>query len=231
VSFDLGLTGRRALVTAGTKGVGAAVVDVLHDAGATVVATARAIPADAHTGVQYIAADMTTAAGCATVAQGLLFRIVASLRNHHTTIRMADKNRRAVLSRERPLRGGHVVGERGQRIADGGDPKAFRLQKRGDLRPARVIRKRTMHQHNVLRCGPRRTLYHGATSEETHSQSDDGRKSISGSEAAHRPHGDYVSRSVSSSTGHCFSKSPSRWSPRVNSAWIRRCVSGHVSAV
>jgi NAD(P)-dependent dehydrogenase (short-subunit alcohol dehydrogenase family) len=103
VSFDLELTGRRALVTAGTKGVGAAVVDVLHDAGATVVATARAIPADAHTGVQYIAADMTTAAGCATVAQGLLFRIVASLRNHHTTIRMADKNRRAVLSR------GHTV--------------------------------------------------------------------------------------------------------------------------
>jgi NAD(P)-dependent dehydrogenase (short-subunit alcohol dehydrogenase family) len=127
VSFDLELTGRRALVTAGTKGVGAAVVDVLHDAGATVVATARAIPADAHTGVHYIAADMTTAAGCATVAQGLLFRIVASLRNHHTTIRMADKNRRAVLSRERPLRGGHVVGERGQRIVDRGDPKAFCL--------------------------------------------------------------------------------------------------------
>src|SRR4029450_12496403 len=58
---DLELTGRRALVTAGTKGIGAAVVDVLHDAGATVVATARAIPADAHTGVPYIAADRTTA--------------------------------------------------------------------------------------------------------------------------------------------------------------------------
>jgi len=75
VSFDLELTGRRALVTAGTKGVGAAVVEVLHDAGATVVATARAIPADAHNGVHYIAADMTTAAGCATVAQGLLDRL------------------------------------------------------------------------------------------------------------------------------------------------------------
>src|SRR5258705_12743554 len=75
VSLDLERTGRRALVTAGTKGVGAAVVEVLHNAGATVVATARAIPADAPTGVHYIAADMTTAAGCATVAQGLLDRL------------------------------------------------------------------------------------------------------------------------------------------------------------
>ena len=42
------------------------------------------------------------------------------------------------------------------------------------------------------------------------------------------PHGDYVSRSVPSSAGHRFSKSPSRWSPRFNRAWIRCCVSGHV---
>ena len=75
MSFDLELTGRRALVTAGTKGIGAAVVEVLHNAGATVVATARAIPADAPTGVHYIAADITTAAGCATVAQGVLDRL------------------------------------------------------------------------------------------------------------------------------------------------------------
>ena len=51
MSFDLELAGRRAPVTAGTKGIGAAVVEALHNAGATVVATARAIPADAHTGV------------------------------------------------------------------------------------------------------------------------------------------------------------------------------------
>ena len=37
MSFDLELTGRRALVTAGTKGVGAAVVEVLRNAGAIVV--------------------------------------------------------------------------------------------------------------------------------------------------------------------------------------------------
>ena len=61
MSFDLELTGRRALVTAGTKGVGAAVVNVLHNAGAIVVATARTIPAEPPAGVHYIAADMTTA--------------------------------------------------------------------------------------------------------------------------------------------------------------------------
>jgi NAD(P)-dependent dehydrogenase (short-subunit alcohol dehydrogenase family) len=43
MSFDLGLSGRRALVTAGTKGVGAAVVEVLRESGANVVTTARSI--------------------------------------------------------------------------------------------------------------------------------------------------------------------------------------------
>lgn len=72
MSFDLELTGCRALVTAGTKGVGAAVVDVLRSAGAPVVATARSVPAEASIGVHYIAADITTAAGCVTVAQSVL---------------------------------------------------------------------------------------------------------------------------------------------------------------
>jgi hypothetical protein len=39
------------------------------------------------------------------------------------------------------------------------------------------------------------------------------------------------SRSVPSTAGHRYSKSASRWSPRSNSAWIRCCASGHVSAV
>ncbi len=34
MNFDLGLEGRRALVTGGTKGVGAAVVEVLRTQGA-----------------------------------------------------------------------------------------------------------------------------------------------------------------------------------------------------
>lgn len=71
MTFDLELKGRRALVTAGTKGVGAAVVAALRDAGARVVATARSVPNDAD-GVHYIAADVTTADGCALVARETL---------------------------------------------------------------------------------------------------------------------------------------------------------------
>ena len=72
MTFDLELSGSRALVTAGTKGVGAAVVEVLSEYGANVVSTARSIPHDSPAGVHYIAADITTAAGCARVARGAL---------------------------------------------------------------------------------------------------------------------------------------------------------------
>jgi NAD(P)-dependent dehydrogenase (short-subunit alcohol dehydrogenase family) len=51
LTFDLNLASRRALVTAGTRGIGAAVVDALHEAGASVIATARALPADPVDGV------------------------------------------------------------------------------------------------------------------------------------------------------------------------------------
>lgn len=69
MSFDLGITGQRALVTAGTKGVGAAVVDVLRENGARVVTAARSITAETRDGVHYVAADVTTADGCARVAR------------------------------------------------------------------------------------------------------------------------------------------------------------------
>ncbi len=72
MSFDLGLTDRRALVTGGTKGVGAAVAEALRDAGAKVIATARSMPADAIEGVHYIAADLATAEGCTAVAEFVL---------------------------------------------------------------------------------------------------------------------------------------------------------------
>ena len=68
MSFDLALSGHRALVTGGTKGVGAAVVDALRDAGVRVVATARSVPDDV-SGVHYVAADVTTPEGCAVVAR------------------------------------------------------------------------------------------------------------------------------------------------------------------
>jgi len=45
MSFDLQLRGQRALVTGGTKGVGAAVAQALVDAGVQVMATARSAPA------------------------------------------------------------------------------------------------------------------------------------------------------------------------------------------
>jgi NAD(P)-dependent dehydrogenase (short-subunit alcohol dehydrogenase family) len=72
MSFDLELGGRRVLVTGGTKGVGAAVVAALLDAGARVAATARTVPTGSPSGAHYIAADITTAAGCIHVAEKAL---------------------------------------------------------------------------------------------------------------------------------------------------------------
>jgi len=75
MSFDLGLDNRRALVTGGTKGIGAAVVDVLRDAGVEVIATARSVPDVSPTGVHYFASDISTAEGCAAVAKSVLDRL------------------------------------------------------------------------------------------------------------------------------------------------------------
>lgn len=72
MSFDLDLAGKRALVTGGTKGIGAAVVETLKRAGARVVTTARSLPAVPVPGDHFVAADITTAEGCAAVAQGVL---------------------------------------------------------------------------------------------------------------------------------------------------------------
>ncbi len=74
MSFDLDLSGRRALVTGGTKGVGAAVVAALADAGAHVLATPRSVP-DRPGGAGYIAADLATAEGCAAVADAVRERL------------------------------------------------------------------------------------------------------------------------------------------------------------
>jgi NAD(P)-dependent dehydrogenase (short-subunit alcohol dehydrogenase family) len=71
MSFDLELTDRRALVTGGTRGVGAAVVEALRDAGAKVVATARSIPAEPLAGVRFVAADISSARGCADVVDAV----------------------------------------------------------------------------------------------------------------------------------------------------------------
>ncbi|MBY4636324.1 SDR family oxidoreductase [Sphingopyxis sp. XHP0097] len=71
MSFDLGLTGKRALVTGGTKGAGAAVVKRLIAEGARVMSTARSASAAIPGGVEFAAADLSTAEGCAVVADAV----------------------------------------------------------------------------------------------------------------------------------------------------------------
>jgi NAD(P)-dependent dehydrogenase (short-subunit alcohol dehydrogenase family) len=69
------LDGLRALVTGGTKGIGQAVVARLREAGATVLTTARVPPRDVADPGHFIAADVTTADGCATVAEAVRARL------------------------------------------------------------------------------------------------------------------------------------------------------------
>jgi len=74
MSVAFGLDGRRALVTGGTKGVGAAIVAKLRSAGARVVTTARTQPSGASKD-DFIAADASTAAGCALIADAVKARL------------------------------------------------------------------------------------------------------------------------------------------------------------
>ncbi|WP_246032938.1 SDR family oxidoreductase [Falsirhodobacter xinxiangensis] len=65
------LTGKRALVTGGTQGTGAATVALLRDLGARVVTAART----AQTHPDFVAADLTTSEGCAHVADAVRDRL------------------------------------------------------------------------------------------------------------------------------------------------------------
>ena len=75
MTYDLGLRGRRALVTGGTKGAGRAVVDALASLGAKVLTTARGPAPDLPEGVHFVTADLTTREGCEQVEEDVRARL------------------------------------------------------------------------------------------------------------------------------------------------------------
>src|SRR6266446_4863357 len=72
-SYELG--GKRVLVTAGTKGIGQAVVARFREEGARVLTTARGRPSDLADQDLFIAADISTAEGCAVVTDAVRKRL------------------------------------------------------------------------------------------------------------------------------------------------------------
>lgn len=64
--------GRRALVTGGTRGIGAAIAQRLLDAGANVVVTARSRGESLPAGAAFVAGDVATAAGVQAISAGTL---------------------------------------------------------------------------------------------------------------------------------------------------------------
>ena len=75
MSDDLELHGRRTLVTGGSKGIGEAVAARLHEAGATVLSTARTRSDNLSPKILFVTAELTTAEGCATVAEAVRSRL------------------------------------------------------------------------------------------------------------------------------------------------------------
>ena len=72
LDFSKELIGRRALVTGGTRGIGAAIAQRLLDAGAKVVVTARSRGETSPAGAAFVAGDVASASGVKTIADGAL---------------------------------------------------------------------------------------------------------------------------------------------------------------
>lgn len=71
----LSLEGRRALVTSGTRGAGAATVRLLRQLGASVLTSARSRPDAFDQDVEFVAADLTSAEGCDALAGAVRERL------------------------------------------------------------------------------------------------------------------------------------------------------------
>jgi NAD(P)-dependent dehydrogenase (short-subunit alcohol dehydrogenase family) len=69
------LAGRLALVTGGSRGIGAAIAVAFRDAGATVVRVARTLPGGLHDGMHDLPCDVSDAAAVARLAADVLARI------------------------------------------------------------------------------------------------------------------------------------------------------------
>ena len=74
MSAFLNLQNKRALITSGTRGAGAATVSLFRELGARVVTTARTQPSDMPEDL-FVAADLTTAQGCADLAAAATERL------------------------------------------------------------------------------------------------------------------------------------------------------------
>lgn len=72
---NLEFHGRRALVTGGTRGIGQAIATRLSEAGAKVLVTARTAPRDHVASDLFVAADVTSAEGCAVVVKAVHDRL------------------------------------------------------------------------------------------------------------------------------------------------------------
>lgn len=71
MSLDLKIANRRALVTGGTMGIGAAIVQTLLEQGAKVITTSRSAPKDLPEGALHVACDLSTPEGCAILVDAV----------------------------------------------------------------------------------------------------------------------------------------------------------------